>query len=117
MIQQVSQFSDQNSRIWFTGVTIAVDATNTMQLDIGGTALVTLNGVQQSFTLDAAIPITADGLNHNIVLCTDGTIVLDPSYQVPRQIASAFCWLTVPIGTTDLNTITINQLVHVQEGS
>ena len=116
-IQQVNQFSDQNNKIWFTEVTIEVDATNKMQLNIGGTALVPINGVQTSYPLNAQIPFIADGAHHVLIICRDGTLVLDPNPTVDRNLAGQICWFDLPVGTADLTTITINQLVHVQEGS
>jgi len=109
-INQIQQYSTKE-KIWLTEVNISVSG---MNLTIDGTAY--LKGA--AYTLNATIPFTppSTGIDHHIITIDDtGTIVVDPA-PTRTNIVGYICWFDLPANTTDLSTITINQLIHIEEG-
>lgn len=110
-IVPVQQASSQDNRPWFTGVTLQVAG---MTLTIGGAAYV----AGQAHALNASVPITAPAAgtdHHALYICEDGTLILDPGPSPASPLYGQILWFDVPAGTTDLGTVTINQLIHIPE--
>lgn len=109
-VVQIKQYSTKD-KIWLSDVFITVSGLN---LIISGTAYIK----NTAYTLNATIPFTAPttGTDHHIITIDDtGTIVVDPA-PTRTNIVGYICWFDLPAGTTDLSTIEINQLIHIEEG-
>ncbi len=118
-IKQVKQISNKDSKVWFTDITLAVDSTNKMQLNIGGQALVPKDGAQVTHNLSFQLLFEAlqEGIsNHVVVITRNGKIIKDPE---PHQtdIAGQVCWFDLSAGETDLSNVEINQLIHIEQGT
>lgn len=111
MIRTVTQLSSRADRPWFSEVTAQIEG---LRILVGGTAYVA--GQPYPLAADVEIEPPAAGVEHHeLLICTDGTLILDPSPQPSRPLYGQILWLDVPAGCSDLADVDVYRLVHVEE--